>query len=214
MSRLIQSLSQFLIKPRSMKSGVATSVSSNKPSGSFNWQARWVNINLGWPGMLAGGMIVAYGVFYATVILPTQALITSTQDKIHVVEEKRAHGDLKKEFLQTPEGRLSTFYQFLPADKNATDWVEKIFAGSESVSINLDKGDYLTVRSKNGKLVRYQITLPVTASYPQIRSYINNLLDEIPFMALENVEYHKQKIGDADVEATIKFVLYFVGEGA
>ncbi len=209
MSRL-NTFKGSLLKSRKLKTEHAAEASTFSAAR----QTRWMNMHMGLPGMLAAGIIAGYAVFYATVILPTQQQISSTKDKIRIVEEKRERGDLKKEFLQTPEGRLATFYQSLPADKNATDWIEKVFSNSEQASLNLDKGDYQTVRSKKGKLVRYQITLPVKATYPQIRSYIAMVMEDIPFMALEHVEYRREKIAEPEVEATIKLALYFVGEGS
>jgi len=61
---------------------------------------------------------------------------------------------------------------------------------------------------KVGKLVRYQMTLPVKGEYPQIRKFLTDLPGALPAVALENVQFERQKIADPNVEAKIRLVLY------
>ena len=44
--------------------------------------------------------------------------------------------------------------------------------------------------------------------YPQIRKFLTVLPDTLPAVALENVQFERQKIADPNVEAKIKLVLY------
>jgi hypothetical protein len=50
--------------------------------------------------------------------------------------------------------------------------------------------------------------LPVTGEYRQIRAFLTELSAEIPALALENVQFSRQNVSDAAVEARIRLALY------
>jgi hypothetical protein len=77
----------------------------------------------------------------------------------------------------------------------------------------LEQGDYRLASAKGDKLERYQITLPVKGSYPQIRKFIGRLLADLPAASLDGVSFLRQKIGDTQVESQLKLTLY-LGDGA
>jgi len=56
--------------------------------------------------------------------------------------------------------------------------------------------------------VRFQITLPVKGEYLKIRKFLAALPTVLPIVALENVQFQRQKIADPVVEAKIRLVLY------
>ena len=100
------------------------------------------------------------------------------------------------------------FYQKFPDEGNASLWMGKLVALAASRGINLNDGEYKATHDKIGKLVRFQMTLPVNGKYPQIRKFLSDLQGTLPAVALENVQFERQKVADPNVEATIKLVLY------
>jgi len=58
--------------------------------------------------------------------------------------------------------------------------------------------------------VHFQMTFPVKGNYPQIRKFLTALKVDIPSLSLQQVQFQRQKVGDAMVEANIKLVLYFL----
>ncbi len=81
--------------------------------------------------------------------------------------------------------------------------MEKIFASAQSHGIELEQGEYKVTRDKEGGLVRFQMTFPVKGNYPQIRKYLTALKADIPTLSLQQVQFKRQKVGDAMVEANI-----------
>jgi hypothetical protein len=79
---------------------------------------------------------------------------------------------------------------------------------AESHGLSLDQGEYSAVPDKTAKLVCFQITLPVKGEYLKIRKFLAALPTELPIIALENVQFQRQKIADPVVEAKIRLVLY------
>ena len=56
--------------------------------------------------------------------------------------------------------------------------------------------------------MRFQMVLPVKGEYRQIRRFLAALPAEIPIIALEDVQFSRQNVGDSTVEARIRMALY------
>lgn len=177
--------------------------------GRLRWTARsWLRL-LGWPGMLGAGVLAVCPAFYFSAIQPTQARLEAAHRSAISLHEQieRAATALRGRQL-TPAEQLVEFYRAFPAEKNSPQWLDRIAAAAQSRGLSLDHGEYKATRDKSGKLVRYQMLLPLKGNYPQIRQFLAALPAEAPVVALESVQFERQKVADPAVEARIKLVLY------
>lgn len=165
---------------------------------------RWV-VRMEWPGVVGIGILVISSAFYFSTISPEQARLNRAH---HNAEQHEQDSDSHNSSTHSPEAQLALFYQKFPAEGNASLWMGKLMALASSRGINLNDGEYKATRDKVGKLVRFQMTLPVNGKYTQIRKFLSDLQDTLPVVALENVQFERQKVADPNVEATIKLVLY------
>lgn len=169
---------------------------------------RWRGL-FAWPGVLAIGVLAICPAFYFSAIRPTQDRLDmarhnaiSLQDQI-ALASKALNGKAR-----TPAEQLAEFYRIFPAERYSPQWLEKLVALAESRGLRLNEGEYKATRDKVGRLVRFQMVLPVKGEYPQIRKFLAALPSELPVVALENVQFERQKVADPGVEAKIKLVLY------
>jgi hypothetical protein len=173
---------------------------------------RWLNL-FGLPGVLGAGLLAACPAFYLSAIYPAQERLNHARESAASIQERvrlASNGLAQREL--TPAEQLAEFYRIFPNDKNLQPWLEKVFTLAESNGIRLDQGEYKVTRDKVGKLVRFQMTLPIRSEYPQIRKYLNSLRAGIPIMAMEHLQFERQKINDPEVEATIRLALYLEHE--
>ena len=91
------------------------------------------------------------------------------------------------------------------------EWLDKVFAAAARHSVALDKGEYDPGRDKDGKLIRYQLLLPVKAAYPQVRGFLESVLQEVPAAALDSVTFQRESIASPQVEAQVRFTLMLGG---
>jgi hypothetical protein len=89
--------------------------------------------------------------------------------------------------------------------------LDKLYSSAASRSIVLHQGEYRLLRERDGKLSRYQITLPIRATYPQLLGFIQDVLAQIPSAALEGIGFKRDAISAEAVEAQIRFVVYLGG---
>ncbi len=180
---------------------------------NLRWRARLWLPRLGWPGILALGLLAIIPPFYLSAIRPMQERLNvaqrnavSAQEKISITGNTARGGGL------SPRDQLAEFYKFFPAEKTSPQWLEKLVAVAEKNGLKLNDGEYKVTHDKVGVLMRYRVILPVEGKYPQIRKFLSSLAAEIPIMALENVQFERKDVMDSTVQAKIKLVLYLVQE--
>ena len=173
---------------------------------------RWLYL-FGWPGVLGAGLMAMCLALYLSAIQPAQMRLNEAHESAISIQErvKLAANGLNHSEL-TPAEQLTEFYRIFPNEKKLLPWLEKVFALAQTHGISLDQGEYKVTRDRVGKLVRFQMTLPVRSSYPQIRKYLNSLRAEIPIISMEHLQFERQKVNDSEVEAKIKLALYLERE--
>lgn len=169
---------------------------------------RWLRI-LGIPGMLAVGILAGIPPFYFSAIGPAQERLDVARRSVFFANEEilRA-GKSPNTGRDTPAGQLAEFYRAFPAERYSPQWLGKLAVLAEKNGLNLNVGEYKATRDKVGRLVRFEMTLPVRGQYSQIRRFLSALPAETPIIALENVQFSRQNIADSTVEAQIRLALY------
>lgn len=162
---------------------------------------------LGKPGVLAIGILAVFPPFYFSAIVPAQQRLEAAQRSALSLREQIQHASLDG-IRRTPAEQLAEYYRIFPEERNAPQWLKKLFALAGKNGLSLQEGEYKTVRDKVGRLMRFQMVLPVTGEYRQIRRFLAALPAELPIIALENVQFSRQNVADPFVDARIRLTLY------
>lgn len=175
----------------------------------LRWRIRqWARL-LQWQGLLGVGLGVVAAVFYLSAIDTGKARINQLKQEAQSVRDfARRNPDAT---ASGEEAWLQQFYRLLPARASAADWLRILFAAAESHSVDLERGDYKMNVDRNGRLLAYEIALPVRGSYVQIRQFIAEVLDRIPAVALDEFIVKRETIGDPKIDASIRFTLFLDG---
>lgn len=180
-------------------------------SAQLRWKLRhWLPL-LGWPGIVGISLLAICLTLYLSTIRPMQTRLAEVQRRVVSESEQFLNASIHRG-EGTPSEQLVKFYKLFPTEKNSPEWLEKLVAVAEKNGLNLNEGGYQVTRDKAGRLMRFRITLPVHGKYQQIRKFLASLSTEIPIMALENVQFERNKIIDSAVKAKVKLVLYLVQE--
>ena len=167
---------------------------------------------LGWAGV-AGLALAAFAVaFYFASLAPLERELAERRAEAAALQQRLRMGEsITGERKAGPSEQLATFYAFFPAATSSPDWLGKIHAAAKSKGLVLQSGEYKLERRADQKLARYQITLPVTGSYGQIRNFLGDVLAEVPAAALEDIALKRESAGSATLEARIRLTLYLGG---
>jgi len=175
----------------------------------LRWAFRhWLGA-VGRSGVLAIGILVVFPPFYFSAIAPAQERLDAARTSTLSLREQILHaGKSLDGSWRTPAEQLAEFYRIFPDERESPQWLEKLAVLAEKNGLSLNEGEYKPMRDKVGRLIRFQIMLPLKGEYPQIRRFLAALPAEAPIIALENVQFSRQNIADSTVEARIRLVLY------
>lgn len=164
---------------------------------------------LGWPGMLGIGLWTMAAALYFSALLPAQQRLDEVRLSAASLQERIARANRQMATGERPAAeQLAEFYRAFPDERSSPDWIGRIAATAQRSGLRLEQGEYKPSRDKVGRLTRVQMTLPVRGEYRQIRTFLASTGAEVPIASLEQVQFERQKVGDPQVDAKIRLVLY------
>jgi len=166
---------------------------------------------LGWQGM-SGIVLVLLGLFFSNAVLkPQEERAGVMRDKAESLNQRSSlSAGIPGDTPQSKAVVLKRFYDFFVDDKEITDHLAKIYNLAESSGLVLRQGDYKLVLGKNERLMQYQILLPVTGGYNQVRGFVARLLDKVPVISLDQINFERKNANVPTIEAQIMITLYIV----
>jgi hypothetical protein len=105
--------------------------------------------------------------------------------------------------------RLAAFYEFFETGEAATGWLARLHAAGAAAGVEIRSADY-TLHKTGTRLARYEIVLPVTGSYPQIRAFLRNALADIPVLSLDQVQIKREQAQGGKVQAEARLTLHLL----
>ncbi|WP_319783492.1 GspMb/PilO family protein [Oceanisphaera sp. IT1-181] len=170
-------------------------------------QEQWQRLGRpGWVGSLL--LLLAIG-YCALVLLPQRQHLAGLERRTTQAVEYRLRLDQGLDLpVAAPGQQVDDFYQTLPAQLDATAAIDRIYALANKERIALSRGEYALGVDPKTQLARYQIVLPVSGSYPQLRRFLHGLLAELPAVVLEEVDFRRKQIADTQLEGRIRMTLY------
>jgi hypothetical protein len=162
---------------------------------------------LGTTGLLSLALFAAAALFLVAVLNPLEARDRMLGERL---------GQAGAGSSANPAGRpsvtaakLASFYAFFDTGEQYSDWLRRLDQIAAKTGVELRSADY-RMQKPAGRLERYEIALPVSASYPQLRAFLRTALAEIPVMSLDQVVIKRQRASDGQVQADVHITLHMV----
>jgi Tfp pilus assembly protein PilO len=176
----------------------------------FKWMIADSINRLDWTAQLGLALCMFAAVFQFAVSAPMQSRAGQLQREAAAAKKDAENiaRNSKRRDIRPVNARFNEFYQYFPSRQSTPDWLQKIYGAAAAQAIQLSQGEYRLVPDKTGKLVGYQINLPVKGSYAQVRKFIVQVLNEVPTASLDELAFRREAIGNAEVEAKIRLTLY------
>jgi Tfp pilus assembly protein PilO len=165
----------------------------------------------GWPGAAGVALLVLCAAFYLSQFQGQQQRTIGLERELSSLRNRPQQTATPARSALTTDEQLAAFYAYFPSKAKTADILATLYAEAAKQSLRIERAEYRAVGDPVGRITRYQITLPVHGSYVQIRRFVAGLLTDIPVASIENVQFQRQKAGDASVEAKIRLVLYLGG---
>jgi len=118
------------------------------------------------PAGLAGLALLGLAALFAFLVLePLRAENVSLEARV-----ARA-GRAAAAPADTAAHKVAEVYRFLEKKEEATDWLAKLHGIGAATGVQVKSASYRS-QSTEGRIVRYELTLPLAGSYPQIRDFL------------------------------------------
>lgn len=160
---------------------------------------------LGTTGVLSLALFAVATLFLVTVLNPLEERSRMLDDRL----ARAGHAPVQGEARPTGAAKLAAFYAFFDTGQQPSDWLKRLDDIAAKAGVELRSADYQMQRPA-GRLERYEIALPVSATYPQLRAFLRTALAEIPVMSLDQVVIKRQRASDGQVQADIHITLHMV----
>lgn len=159
---------------------------------------------LGWVGVVGMLLIVASLAYENTVLRPREAAL---DEQMQHNEQARREATAEHARMAQSAGDASgrPALALAPA---ATAALRRLFEAADKVGVELDQGEYRVTEVKDAHLLRYQLSLPLYGSYPEIRAFVTQALNADPALALTTMQLRRDSIETQELDALLNFTLY------
>lgn len=167
------------------------------------------------PVLLAGAVLALCAAFQLAVVGPLRDQARqATERAAQGVERARVQRAMQEQLARDddPARQLELFYDFFDTGLKLPDALARLHNAASAHGIALEQGEYRLSKDGNGRLLRYQITLPVQGPYPSIRKFVSRALRELPAASLDQISFERAKIGENRIDAQVRLSLYIVDD--
>jgi hypothetical protein len=109
----------------------------------------------------------------------------------------------------SPEAKLAAFYAFFERQEGPIDWLAKLYGTARASGLELRTADYRLIET-NGRIARYEVTLPLSGTYGQLREFLKHTLDENPILSLDQLTLRRKRASDSVLEAEAVITIHLL----
>jgi Tfp pilus assembly protein PilO len=159
---------------------------------------------LGGLGLAALALMAAAAAFHFMVLKPLEASNAQLEDRVSRQSPRAAAGAPGNAAYQ-----VAQVYEYLQKDEETTDWLAKLHGIGGATGVQLKSASYRTEKTA-GRMVRYEMVLPLVGSYPQIRDFLQRARAEIPVMSIDQLTLKRDSRDDGALQAELRLTLHMV----
>ena len=108
----------------------------------------------------------------------------------------------------SPRAQLDAFLQRIPEDAALPELLVRLHGHAQARGLRTDKADYRSSRLPGSPLEQVSLDLPLKGSYPSLRAWLGDLQAEMPELAIDSLSLRRARIGDSELEARVRIVIY------
>ena len=191
----------------------------DRPAFSISSAWRWASGSGGWGRFVhaLGGAdpdvwilaaaLFGCGAYYMWQVRPLEEQVAQVMQQASVLSclpvSRKLDGD-------DPAMQLAAFYDAFPRASDLPDAMQTLYDAAQAEGLVLERSDYRLVRERGERYVRYEISLPVKTTYPQLRRFLAKAFAALPTLAVDEVQFTRAQIADALVECRLSLSLYLI----
>lgn len=159
---------------------------------------------------LAAFMLASAAALTQFVLLPSrEATIEETGRHLSSLERTTRRALLERQSKNaSPKDTRQRLLERFPTENQLNAELGRLIEMATEQGLQVPNGDYRLMPGKDGLFNRYVLNLPVKGNYRKIRHYVTVVRGEFPDLAVDDITLRRDNIGNTDVEAQLRFVLF------
>ncbi len=174
----------------------------------LHWMMRRAERRLGKWGLIAILLFIASVIFLFTNVLPMQASNSNLKQQLAVlpVKPKTITPVLSSE--QSLIKELASFQNKFSTVEHLPDQLYTLFRLTKAHQLVIDKAEYSLSEKSKTAIQRFEVILPVTGTYPQVKGLILEVLEKLPTVGLGDIVLEREQVGENRAKATLHLVFF------
>lgn len=161
---------------------------------------------LGWQGVSGLVLLALTGALHVLALHPLEQETAFMHSRLDAAHSKANVQSLTFDSADRQK-ELGTFFDSLPSEQDVTDILVSISAVAEESRIEFKQAEY-HVDEKSKPRLEYGLYFPVEGGYANIRHFVFRVLADHPAMALDQVNFRRDRVNDSVLKAEIRFTLF------
>jgi hypothetical protein len=105
--------------------------------------------------------------------------------------------------------RTAEYVAGLPALKQNSSDLEKVFALAASRHLALPKGDYQVKQEPNAPLITYSANFPMRSDYAAVKAFASDVLSALPHASLDELRMTRADAGTGVLDSVVRFTFVY-----
>jgi len=169
---------------------------------------QWIGLRfterLGATGLLAIAMGLFCLVFVFASWLPARSVLATLQG----VKHNESTPVVKP--APTPEENLQNFVGRFPKLSQRASAIQEIMGKAKALDLAVDNVSYKTDRQSGSQLSKTYVDFTVYCTYPEMRTFLNNVLTDMPFVSLDQLTISRDDVVMDVIEVRMRLTLHLV----
>ncbi|MDH5620462.1 MAG: type 4a pilus biogenesis protein PilO [Gammaproteobacteria bacterium] len=111
----------------------------------------------------------------------------------------------------SPGQEAAQFVRQLPSVDDLPLVMGSIVSIAATTGIELERGSYEYIEADGAGIARYEMSLPVIGTYPEVRQFVENVLASNSAIALEGMRIERSKVSEQRISADLRFTVLLGG---
>jgi len=152
-------------------------------------------------------LLAASAIFYASVLRPSEERLAQLERALGQ-RAAASQGLLVNGGQKDTAAKLAAFYAFFDRGLTYTDWLTRFYDIAARTGVQVLQAQYTRTARPDVPLVLYDVTLPVSGDYRNVRAFAEGVLSAIPVAALDHISFRRKEPGQDVIDADLKFTFY------